>query len=85
MNKKTFKRFCLIATFSIFTIASASINYCFGWKECDAPITHPEPPCCENCGNTELKEKCEIWHDGVDFHIHTYVCDLCGFWYVYYN
>ena len=85
MTRKTFKRFCLIATFAIFTFGFTSINHCFGWDKCDAPITHPEPPCCENCGKTELKETCEIWHDGVDFHIHTYECDRCGFWYVYYN
>ena len=83
MKQPNFRRLVLIAAFAIFTIVSAAINYCFGWKECDIEITHPELSFCPICGGP-LKEVCEIWHDGVDFHIHTYQC-VCGFWDVYYN
>ena len=84
MDRKTFKRFFLIAAFAIFTIGFTSINHCLGWDGCDAPITHPDPENCEYCG-TVYNDICEIWHDGVDFHIHTHVCPICGYWTVYYH
>ena len=85
MKQGTFKKLLLIATFAVITIASASLNYCFGEESCNIPTTNPEVDVCEMCGNRQLIGKCEIWHDGVDFHIHTYECWICGFWYVLYN
>ena len=82
MDKKSFRKFLLIATFAIFTITSISLNYCFGNNNHN--YGYEPPKICEYCGNHSFKFEIERWFDQVYFDIHTYTCTVCGFWYVYY-
>ncbi len=84
MKQKKFKKLILIAVFAIVTITSATLNFCFGWSQCNVVITHPEHDACPECGYS-LIEVCEEWYDQVFFHIHTYECRNCGRWIVYYE
>ena len=83
--KNSFRKLLLIATFAIFTITSTCFNYCFGSDDkCNIPLNYDKPEECALCQQQNLKFECEVWFDQVYFHIHTYVCMDCGYYYVFY-
>ena len=81
MDRKTFKRFFLIAAFAIFTIVSTSINHCFGAGDIYYNTTLFF---CKECGDPYPDPIIEEWIDVVPFEIHTYICPTCGSWEVVY-